>query len=239
MTGGKRVCAIIPAAGAGTRMGTTLSKVLMPLGGIPILLRTLRKFEHAPLVDDIVLALRPEDQAAVEEIIAGAGLRKVRRTVPGGEQRQDSVRLGLSAAVSLGTGVVIVHDGARPFVTGDLISGVAMAALASGAAVAAVRPKDTVKTQEGPGGSLRTPDRSSCWLAQTPQAFRTEILVGAMERAVREGFQGTDDVSLVERLGGQVVIIEGSYGNIKITTPGDLDIAEILLKREEAGHSLS
>ncbi len=220
-------------------MGTPGSKVLASLGGVPVLLRTLRKFEACALVDDIVIALRPGDQAAVEEMAAGDGLRKVRRIVPGGEERQDSVRLALAAAVGLGTGVVIVHDGARPFVTGDLISRVAEAAFASGSAVAAVRPKDTVKTEGGERGTITTPDRDRCWLAQTPQAFRTEILVEAMERAVGDGFRGTDDVSLVERLGGQVDIIEGSYGNIKITTPDDLDFAEFVLKRGEGGHTPS
>ncbi len=237
MIGGKKVCAIIPAAGDGTRMGASLSKVLMPLGGIPILLRTLRKFERSGVVDDIVLALRPGDQAVAEELIGGAGIGKVRKIVPGGEERQDSVRLALSAVVRKDTGVVVVHDGARPFVDGDIIGRVVEAAYSSGAAVTAVRPKDTVKMEEGAGGFLRTPDRNLCWLAQTPQAFRTEVLVGAMERAVSDGFRGTDDVSLVERLGAQVVIIEGSYRNIKITTPEDLEIAEFLLKSEEYGHT--
>ncbi|HLF14820.1 MAG TPA: 2-C-methyl-D-erythritol 4-phosphate cytidylyltransferase [Bacteroidota bacterium] len=237
MIGGKKVCAIIPAAGGGTRMGASLSKVLMPLGGVPILLRTLRKFEQAGVVDDVVLALRPGDQAMVEELIGGAGIAKVRKIVPGGEERQDSVRLALSAIVRIGTGVVVVHDAARPFVEEDLIGRVVESAYSSGTAVTAVRPKDTVKLEERTGGYLRTPDRSSCWLAQTPQAFRTEILVEAMERAVSDGFRGTDDVSLVERIGCQVVIIEGSYRNIKITTPEDIEIAEIILKREEYGHT--
>ena len=103
--------------------------------------------------------------------------------------------------------------------------------------VAAVRPKDTLKIEEVPGGTLHTPDRRKCWLAQTPQAFRTEILLDAMERAVSTGFEGTDDVSLVERLGGNVTIVEGSYRNIKITTPEDLEIGEFLLKKQVESHS--
>jgi 2-C-methyl-D-erythritol 4-phosphate cytidylyltransferase len=155
---------------------------------------------------------------------------KVRAVVPGGEERQDSVRLALASAVAGGAGIVMVHDGARPFVDGELIAKVAEAALASGAALAAVRPKDTVKIAGAAAGTITTPERASCWLAQTPQAFRTEVFVEAAERAFVDRFRGTDDVALVERLGVKVVIIEGSYRNIKITTPEDVEIAEILLK---------
>jgi 2-C-methyl-D-erythritol 4-phosphate cytidylyltransferase len=230
MTGGKKVCALIPAAGGGSRMGGAGSKLLAPLGGVPLLARTLLAFEGAATVDDIVVAVRPGDQAAIEELVAGAGIRKVRALVPGGEERQDSVRLALAAAAARGAGIVMVHDGARPFVDVQLIVKVAEAALASGAAIAAVRPKDTVKLSGGGEERLSTPDRAGCWLAQTPQAFRTEILVEAMEKAVLDRFRGTDDAVLVERLGRRIVIIESSYRNLKITTPEDLEIAEILLK---------
>jgi len=229
MTGGKKVCALIPAAGGGARMGGGTSKLLARLGGVPVLARTLLAFEREPAVDDIVLAVRPGDQEAIEELIAGAGIRKVRALVPGGAERQDSVRLALASAAARGAGIVMVHDGARPFVEGELIANVAAAALASGAAIAAVRPKDTVKLSGG-DETLSTPDRASSWLAQTPQAFRTEILLEAMEKAARDQFLGTDDAALVERLGRRIVIIEGSYRNLKITTPEDMGIAEILLK---------
>src|SRR6185503_19137013 len=151
---------------------TGLSKALTPLLGVPILLRTLTVFQEAAIVDDIVLALRPGDQSAAEEMIAGARIAKVRKIVPGGEERQDSVRIALSGISPGSTGIVVVHDGARPFVDAGVIGRVVEAAHASGAAVAAVRPKDTVKFMERPGGTIRTPDRSLCWLAQTPQAFR-------------------------------------------------------------------
>jgi 2-C-methyl-D-erythritol 4-phosphate cytidylyltransferase len=236
MTGGKRVCAIIPAAGGGTRMGGALSKVLIPIGGVPVLIRTLGKFERSEVVDDVVVALRPADQARVEELIAEAGLTKVRKIVPGGGERQDSVRLALSAILEKGTGVVVVHDGARPFVNPELIEKVVDAAFAFGAASAAIRPKDTVKIADAGGGGIRTPDRNLCWLAQTPQAFRTELFVDAMERAVSDGFYGTDDISLLERLGVEVVIIEGSTANIKVTTPEDVEIARVLLRIEGGGH---
>lgn len=230
MTGGKRVCALIPAAGGGARMGGQGSKLLAPLGGAPVLVRTLLAFERASSVDDVVVAVRPADQAAIEEMIAGAGVRKVRALVPGGPERQDSVRLALAPAVARGAGIVMVHDAARPFVDADLIARVAEAAFASGAALAAVRPKDTVKITGSGGETLSTPDRAACWLAQTPQAFRTGLFIDAVERAAADRFRATDDVALVERLGARVVIIEGSYRNIKITTPEDMEIAEILLK---------
>jgi 2-C-methyl-D-erythritol 4-phosphate cytidylyltransferase len=230
MTGGKKVCAIIPAAGGGARMGGAGSKLLAPLGGVPLLARTLLAFERAETVDDIVLVVRPGDQAAIEALVGNAGILKVRALIPGGEERQDSVRLALASATARNAGIVMVHDGARPFVDGGLIAKVAAAALASGAALAAVRPKDTVKLSGAGEGMLSTPDRAGCWLAQTPQAFRTGLLVEAMEKAVTDRFRGTDDASLVERLGRPIVIIEGSYRNIKITTPEDMEIAEILLK---------
>jgi 2-C-methyl-D-erythritol 4-phosphate cytidylyltransferase len=230
MTGGKKVCALIPAAGGGTRMGGGQSKLLVPLGGVPVLVRTLLAFERAESVDDVVLAVRPADRDAIAGMVGRAGITKVRAIVTGGEERQDSVRLALPSAVTLGAGVVMVHDGARPFVDGRLIDGVAGAALASGAAFAAVRPKDTVKITGEHGEGLTTPERATCWLAQTPQAFRTGLFVEAVEKAAADRFRGTDDVALVERLGLSVVIIEGSYRNIKITTPEDMEIAEILLK---------
>jgi 2-C-methyl-D-erythritol 4-phosphate cytidylyltransferase len=230
MTGGKKVCVLVPAAGGGARMGGAQSKLLVPLGGVPVLVRTLLALERAASVDDVVLAVRPVDRERIGELIAGAGILKVRAVVPGGEERQDSVRLALASAVAGGAGIVMVHDGARPFVDGELIAKVAEAALASGAALAAVRPKDTVKIAGAAAGTITTPERASCWLAQTPQAFRTEVFVEAAERAFVDRFRGTDDVALVERLGVKVVIIEGSYRNIKITTPEDVEIAEILLK---------
>lgn len=229
MTGGRKVCALIPAAGGGTRMGASPAKLLVEIGGVPVLLRTLRAFERAASVDDVILAVRPADQGRIEELVAGAGIRKVRAVVQGGEERQDSVRLALSAAVARGAEVVVVHDGARPFVEPDLIDRVAAAADAAGAALAAVRPKDTVKVAAAGPDRLSTPDRAACWLAQTPQAFRAAIFVEAVTRAVADRFRGTDDVALVERLGGRVVVIEGSYRNIKITTPEDVKIGEILL----------
>jgi len=230
MTEGARVCAIIPAAGAGTRMGPAApaGKPLAGVGGTPVIVRTLKAFQDSPEVDDIVIAARPAEIGAIGDLARGAGIAKLREIVPGGSERQDSVRICFSTPAGKGAGVIVVHDAARPFVKRDLIARVVRAALATGAAVAAVRPKDTIKIREG--DFLRTPERESCWLAQTPQGFRREVFAEALDRAEKEGFRGTDDVSLIERLGKSVTIVEGSYENIKITTPGDLGIAELIAR---------
>ena len=146
MTDGNRVCAIVPAAGVGSRMGTAsgeISKALLPLGGVPILLHTLRRFEESPDVDDIIIALRPADIPAVRTLVEGAGITKVREILRGGGERQDSVRLGFLSDAGKRAGIIVVHDAVRPFITIDLIARVIRAASATGAAVAAVRPRDT------------------------------------------------------------------------------------------------
>lgn len=226
---GKRVGVIVPAAGSGRRMGASVPKALIPIGGTPIIVHTLWKFQNCGEVDDIVVVVRPGDHQETEAALAGTRLGKVRGLVPGGEQRQDSVRAGLAALMGRETGIVVVHDAVRPFVEQRIISGVIAAAHEHGAAVAAVRSKDTVKILAKAGSSPETPDRDACWLAQTPQGFRTDVFSDAMEKATRAGFYGTDDVVLVERLGGMVFLVEGSYRNIKITTPEDLGWAEFLL----------
>jgi len=236
---GTRVCAIIPAAGSGTRMGAAdaRSKTLIPLGEVPVILRTLRRFEESAGVDDVVVTLREAEVGNVRDLIGGAGFTKVREVIPGGAERQDSVRLGFLSRTASAAGIIVVHDAVRPLVRVELIERVIRAAHREGAAVAAVRPKDTVKIESA--GALDTPDRGRCWLAQTPQAFRRDLFAEGLEKAVKEGFRGTDDVSLVERLGRLVSIVEGSYDNVKITTPGDLAIAEFLLGRENTDHGQS
>jgi 2-C-methyl-D-erythritol 4-phosphate cytidylyltransferase len=228
MIDGVRVCAIIPAAGSGTRMGTAsaTSKALIPLGGVPVIIRTLARFQESAGVDDVVITLRPPEIDDVRGLAAGAGITKVREIIAGGAERQESVRLGFSTGTARRAGLIVVHDAVRPLVTVDLIDRVIKAALMDGAAVAAVRPRDTVKIQEEQG--LVTPDRTRCWLAQTPQAFRRDLFVRAIETARKDGFEGTDDVSLIERIGHPVSIVEGSYENLKITTRGDIRVAELL-----------
>lgn len=219
--------AIIPAAGSGRRMAAGRPKQFLELAGEPILLHTLRRFEACDAIDAVVVALPAGEIAPFEELAARAGLGKLLATVEGGSERRDSVARALEAAPA-GTRIVAVHDGVRPFVTPAQIAVVVHRADACGAALLALRAVDTVKDVDG-DVVVRTLDRSRVALAQTPQAFRFEILVHAYERWRAEGWEVTDDASLVERLGQHVEIVEGSPLNIKITRPEDLPLAEAIL----------
>lgn len=229
------VSAIVAAAGQGRRMGGLGNKQLLLLGGKPVLARTLEVFESSRLIDEVVL-LAPEELVDTYRsvLVDKYGFQKVRRIVPGGLERQDSVYKGLEA-VDPKADLVLVHDGARPLVTVDLIRRVVDAALIDGAAGVAVPVKDTVK-RVGPDLTiLETPPRDSLWLMQTPQVFSCRLLFKAYQEAVAAGFRATDDSMLVERLGVPVRVIPGSYENIKITTPGDLALAEAILAKREKG----
>jgi len=211
-----RTVAIIPAAGSGNRMNRDVSKQYLTLAGKPILVCTLEVFEACPLVDALIVVVPLQDLESVRtDILAPWRLKKVAGIIPGGKERQDSVRAGIEAV--------------RPFITAGLIESCVRAAAAEGAATVGVPVKDTVKEVGPDGRILRTCDRSLLWLTQTPQVFRRDIIENAHRAAAREGFRGTDDTSLVERLGIAVRMIRGDYGNIKITTPEDLILAEALL----------
>ncbi|MDQ7781703.1 MAG: 2-C-methyl-D-erythritol 4-phosphate cytidylyltransferase [Desulfomonilaceae bacterium] len=220
--------ALVTAGGQGARMGRDIPKQYLDLRGIPILARTLMVFETHPMIDTIVVTVPPGDEEYCQgHVISRYGIRKVREIVPGGDSRQQSVHNGLKTIVE--TEIVAIHDGVRPFVTADTISRTIEAARATGASAACVRVRDTVKKQEGE--FLHTISRSNLWLAHTPQAFRTLVILDAHRRAQEDRFVGTDDASLVERLGIPVSIVEDAYTNLKITTPDDLNLADILLRR--------
>jgi len=224
-----RTVAIIPAAGSGNRMSRDVSKQYLALGGKPILVCTLEVFEACPLVDSLLIVVPSQDVVSVRnDILAPWNLKKVAGIIPGGKERQDSVRAGIEA-LDGDVELVIIHDAVRPFITAGLIENCVRAATAEGAATVGVPVKDTVKEVGPDGRILRTCDRSLLWLTQTPQVFRRDIIENAHRAAVRDGFRGTDDTSLVERLGISVQMIRGDYGNIKITTPEDLILAEALL----------
>jgi len=229
MTGHKiKTLAIIPSAGLGRRMGG-LKKNYLTLLGRPVLAHTLAAFEASGAIDSIVLVVAPEDvDRCAEEVVGPYCFKKVIDIVAGGAERQDSVANGIECAA--GFDIIAVHDGARPLVTPGIIEAVVAAAVRSGAAITAVPVKDTIKEASG---SLvaRTIDRASLVSVHTPQAFRTALLVEAMAKARREGFTGTDESSLVERLGEPVTVVAGSYENIKITTTEDLAMAEFILKK--------
>ena len=228
---GIRVCAIVVAAGNSSRMGG-IDKLFAELLGRPLLYWTLAAFRRCKVIDDVIVVSSRPNLERVDALVREWNLStKVRATVPGGETRQDSVRAGIDASTR--PDIVVIHDGARPLVTPDLIErGVALAR-ATGAALCAVPARDTVKVADGePPLVSATLSRETVWLAQTPQCFDRELLLRA--HGMAEG-QATDDAALVEAIGAPVTIYEGSTSNIKVTTPEDLLLAEALM-RERFAH---
>jgi 2-C-methyl-D-erythritol 4-phosphate cytidylyltransferase len=224
------VVALIPSAGRGKRMGAEKPKAFLCLGSLPILVRTLRIFEICPLVSEIVPVVPPgEGVQEAEEMIRRSGLKKVLQVLPGGEERQESVWRGLTA-IRGRADWVIIHDGARPFVSPDLIERTLSEARRSNAAVAALPAHETLKEISQGREVMRTLDRRQVWMIQTPQVFEFHLILNAHEQARKDGFLGTDDASLVERLGIPVRVVEGSRFNFKITTPEDIILGEALLK---------
>jgi 2-C-methyl-D-erythritol 4-phosphate cytidylyltransferase len=240
-----KAAVIIPAAGLGTRMGRnaaektgTSRKQFMLLDGSPILLHTIRKFVASPLVNEIVVALRADDLGWVGELLEKEAIGTPVRLVQGGESRQESVQNAL-AVIGPDTDLVVVHDAVRPFVDLATIEKVVHEAAESGAAIVGIVPVDTVKTLHK--NKIRgTVPREGLALAQTPQAFRYALLKQAFERAREDGFIGTDESSLVERLDQvEVTVVLGSDRNIKITKPSDMDLARLFLSEEMAGQRAS
>ncbi len=228
-----KVTAIIPAGGYGKRMNVGIHKQLIEIEGKPILIHTLEKFQNCDCVDAIIIATAPEIFIEVENLVKKFGITKVVEVTVGGNERQDSVYNALQMMVYHHTEIVVVHDAVRPFITCEKICEVVSACKETGAAILAVRPKETVKLGAGDGFVEKTLDRNSLWLVQTPQAFYYTILQQAYKKAYTDSFYGTDDASLVERLGVRVKIVEGLYENIKITTPEDIEFAKLLLKENK------
>ncbi len=227
-----KTIAIIPAAGLGTRMRSQDPKQFLSLEGVPIILHTLRKFAQCDLVGTIMVAVRDSDRPRLKELVSQEGLESRVQMVPGGTYRQDSVFNGFCAA-DPDTDVVVVHDAVRPFVEVNLISSVIREAYAHGSAILAVPCVDTVKQVEKNLVTATLP-RDRIVLVQTPQAFRYAILKEAFERARTDHFFGTDEASLVERLGYEVHVVRGSERNLKITKPSDIPLAELLLQLENS-----
>ena len=210
---------IIPAAGMGTRMGC--QKQLLPINGIPALFRTLEIFSSHEEIDEIIL-VAPRN-------ISVKHFTKITAIVDGGSDRQASVYEGLKA-LSAETVNVLIHDGARPLVTPDIIADILSYVRRGQAAISGVRSKDTIKITGLDNKIESTPHRDNTWLVQTPQGFPKEVILAAHKKAIEEGFSNaTDDGVLVERLGTPVFMVEGDYANIKLTTPQDIKIAEALL----------
>ncbi|WP_248929054.1 2-C-methyl-D-erythritol 4-phosphate cytidylyltransferase [Paenibacillus hamazuiensis] len=216
---------VIVAAGKGSRMKAAESKQYLELAGKPILVHTLELFERLDAVDTIVLVTGAGDIERCSGYAAQYGIGKLAQIVTGGAERQHSVYAGIKALPEQ-VEWVLVHDGVRPFAAKEHILRCVETVKACGAAVLAVPVKDTIKIVDGAGIIRSTPDRRSLWAMQTPQAFRRSLLEQAYEQAERDGFVGTDDASLVERIGAPVQVVEADYYNIKITTPEDLPWAE-------------
>ncbi|MFZ5863995.1 MAG: 2-C-methyl-D-erythritol 4-phosphate cytidylyltransferase [Nitrospirota bacterium] len=229
---GVNVVAIIPAAGSGVRLGGAAPKQYVALAGMPMLARTLAAFESSAVIRAVVVVAPPGDETRCRAVaIDPYGWKKILAVVPGGAARQESVARGLDA-VGADASIVVVHDAARPLVSDDLIRRVVDAARASGAAVAAIPIVDTLKRRIG--DLTATVDREGLWAAQTPQAFRAELLREAVARARADGFTGTDDAALVERLGRPVTLVAGEPENFKITRSEDLTRAEEIVAMRTA-----
>ncbi len=224
MFNNQKTAAIIVAAGRGERMGG-VDKILAPLASKPLLAWVVDAFQQCKLIDRIIVVLSEENIKQGERLVVERGWSKVSDVCAGGEKRQQSVANGLKLLKDCHW--VVIHDGARPMVTEELIKEGLEAAEESGAAVAAVPVTDTIKLAADDGFVMGTPPRKSLWAVQTPQVFRFDIIKEAHSKA--KGM-ATDDAALVERLGYKIKLYMGSYDNIKITTPGDLALAEILLK---------
>ena len=243
-----KIAVILPAAGLGTRMGRvsaerigTSRKQFMLLEGSPILIHTVRKFAASGRVSEIVVAVREEDVDWVTDMLAREFPRQRVRVVIGGNSRQQSVENAL-ATLPPDTGLVAVHDAVRPFIDLETINRVFDEAAESGAAIVGVPAVDTVKQVSRGTGKARiraTLPREKLVMAQTPQVFRYDLLMRAFESARQDGFIGTDESSLVERLDVEVTVIPGSDRNIKITKPGDMSLAHIFLREDLVKESLT
>ena len=212
-------------------MGQEIPKQFIAIQGKPIFIYTLEKLDSCPAVDDVVLVVSSDYENAIKKTITEWSIRKVSRIVAGGKERQDSVCRGLQN-LATDVGIVAIHDSVRPFVSVDKIQEVIESARDRGAAILAVPVKDTVKKADNRWVE-ETLDREKLWAIQTPQAFRREWIEAGYEKATQEGFIGTDDAMLVERLGHHVYIVGGEEKNIKITSPEDLLWAEQIIKRGE------
>lgn len=223
-----RAAAVIPAGGSGRRMGG-VRKQYLELAGEPILLHAIRPFLAHPDVHWVVVALPAEDMAS-PPLFLPDGVT----VVAGGAERSDSVRYALDAVPDAAE-IILVHDAARPLLDRAVLDRVLDATSEGAGAIAAIPVTDTVKRVGGDGAIETTVERAGLWRAQTPQAFPAEMLRSAYARAAAEGLAATDDATLVERCGGRVVVVEGSERNLKVTTPADLRIAEMLLQEAEEG----
>jgi len=222
------VTSIVLAAGSGSRMGTEVKKQYMLLDDKPLFIHALEIMEKQKKITDVILVVPSVDRDFCNELIKKYPIKKVLRIVSGGDTRGASVYNGLQA-VPEDSEFVVVHDGARPFLSQKLLEDVLEAAKVEGAAIAGVPVKDTIKQVELDGLVKETLERNLLWIVQTPQIFRKEILLECYKKALKDDLQGTDDASIVEAYGYPVKVVMGDYRNVKITTKEDLEYAEYLM----------
>jgi 2-C-methyl-D-erythritol 4-phosphate cytidylyltransferase len=229
-----KTVAIIPAAGAGIRMGADRAKQFLDIQGRPVLAFTLLRFEESPVIDSVFLVVPAEDiDYCRREIVERFNLRKVEKIIAGGKRRQDSVRNGVEATRGEFQRI-LVHDGVRPFIDPGIIETVVNAADKNRAVIMGLPARETVKETDTDGMVVKTHDRKTVWLIQTPQVFRYDDILAAHKKAVSECWDEiTDDSLLMEKMGIPVKVIPGTEGNIKITTPSDLEFARFVLSRKK------
>lgn len=224
-------CAVIVSAGQGKRMMSNINKHFIKLKGKPILFYTLNAFSTNPLIDEIILVVaKNEIETVKKEVIEKYNILKVKNVVAGGSTRQESVFLGLTCIKECE--IVLIHDGARPFVNDKIISDGIKFAQIYNACACGVTPKDTIKVRDKNGFSTGTLDRNSLFSVQTPQCFKYELILDCHKKLKIERKKVTDDTMVVERYGKNVYLYEGSYANIKITTPEDLAAAENMIEKK-------
>ena len=221
---------VVVAAGSSTRMG--MDKLMLPLGDDPVIVHTLRAVQAAPSVGEIVLVTREDLVVPMSQLCHDYAITKVSKVVRGGASRTQSVRLG-TLEVARDAQVIAIHDGARPFVSVEVIEQAVAQAMDTGAAAPAVPVKDTIKVAHD-GLVESTPDRGSLFAVQTPQVFEASLIKAALQKALDDGAELTDDCAAVERLGMRVVLTRGDERNIKLTTPEDLAVAQAMLELEGA-----
>lgn len=227
----EKLCsAVIVAAGSASRMEGK-DKIFLPIGNVPVLIQSLKPFQESPLVREIIVVAREDRIVDVGRLCRDYGFSKLSRVVPGGETRILSVQAGLNE-VSANAELIAIHDGARPFLTTDILEEAIKTAGEHGAAAPAVPVKDTIKIAKD-GVVQRTPDRSSLFAVQTPQVFDADLIRGALAKALQDDAAVTDDCTAVERMGFPVVLTSGSEENIKITTPSDILLGEAILEGRE------
>ncbi len=223
---------IIPAGGIGRRFGGNQPKQFLELKEVPVLIRTIQIFEQTPEIDNIVIPVHADWYQKTRELIDKYDLPKVTDIVVGGKNRHDSVYNALQTQTAKESDIILVHDAVRPITSIKLVQKIIEETTENGAVIPALQPKDTIKEKNRAGAIVKTLDRNILCSVQTPQGFWQELIYSAFGKANEIGFQGTDSASLLEFIGYKVKVVDGEENNIKITTPLDLKIAEIIISEE-------